>query len=67
MPERRGRFRFGIEGVHAVAFGSDENNIVYAFAQDRKARNVQRLGIDIAVHVKLGDFSEPCSIDVCGR
>ena len=50
LPERSCRRTVGVEGVHAVVFRGDEENVVFAFAGDVDIREVEGLGVDVAVH-----------------
>ena len=55
----------GVEGVDAVVFGSDEDDVVGAFAGDRDVRHVERLSVDLRVHGLREKFAEGGGIYVC--
>ncbi len=57
----------GIEGVDAVVFGRDVEDVVRAFAGDRDARYVERLGVNVAVNIQRVQLAESARGDRGGR
>jgi len=49
LPEWRGRLSVGIKRNDAVMLGGKEDRVVLALAGDIHSRQVQRLGVDIAI------------------
>src|SRR5882762_11357752 len=52
--------RRGVEGVHAVIFSDNIQNVMRTLSGDRYVREVERLGIDQAVHGEESNFSKSC-------
>jgi len=57
VPERIDR-RVGVEGIDAVVLGGDVEDVVGAFAGDGDMRDVERLGVDVAVHLQREPLAE---------
>lgn len=63
LPERSaGSVR--VEGIDAVVFGGDEDDVVSALAGDGETLNVKRLSVDAAVNGIGEEFAEICGGDV---
>jgi diguanylate cyclase (GGDEF)-like protein len=65
-PERRGRAPGGIEGIDAIVLGGGKYHVVLSVAGNLDARQIKRLGVDIAVHSKREQLSEAGRIDTGG-
>ena len=61
-----GGLRRGIEGVHAVVFRGDEDDVVRAFAGHRHTRHEQRLRIHVPIDRERKDFAELAGIHIGG-
>src|ERR1017187_10137500 len=57
MPELRAWLRVGVEGVHAVMLGGDENDVV-GTAPDAQTGNPQRLRVGGSIHGTRKQLSE---------
>src|SRR5438105_6845011 len=64
LPQWRGFTAIGIERVYAVVFGRDEYYVMLSFPGDLHARHKERLCIDVAVHWKRKELSEPCRVHI---
>src|SRR5216684_3534322 len=64
VPERSGGSSVGVEGVYAVVFGGDKENVVFAFAGDFDVGKIKRLGVNVTVNFESEEFAELAGIDI---
>ena len=58
LPQRRRGIAFGIEGVDGVVFRSDVDDVVRAFPWNLYARDVEGLGVNVAIHSESENLAE---------
>ena len=57
----------GVERIHGVELGRDEEDIVSAFPWNLNAAEEERLSIDISVHVQGEELSKVLNVHIAGR
>ena len=57
----------GVEGIHAVVLGNDQQHIVHSLARNRNAGRVQRLRVHSAIRGKNPQLAEVVRVDIGGR